>query len=176
MPSYKFSIDSNLIVHAENEQEAWEKLALTIKESASDLDCTLISTEALDTDEVEAEPKKVSKNFVCARTGNNALFLSTIEGYLFTNPDLDEDLYFMEVKLNVSEAAVAEAREIFNNQEIPENFSNDKELSEFIKKDFEDLIDDYEALAKLAVVFEDEWEFDQAVLMAVLYMQWVGDI
>ena len=82
----------------------------------------------------------------------------------------------MEVKLNVSDAAVAEAREIFNNQEIPENFSNDKELSEFIKKDFEDFGVDDGAFAKLAVVFEDEWEFDQAVLMAVLYMQWVGDM
>lgn len=176
MPSYKFSIDSNLIVHAENEQEAWEKLALTIKESASDLDCTLISTEALDTDEVEAEPKKVSKNFVCTRTGHNALLLSTLEDYLFTHPEIDEDLFLMEVKLNVSDEAVAEARQIFDKQEIPENFSNDKELTAFVKKDIDGFAIDYEAFKKLDVVFADEWEFDQAVLMAVLYMQWVGDI
>ena len=174
MPSYKFSIDSHIIVQAENEQEAWEELPTSIKVSASDLDCTLVSTEALDTDAVEAEPKKVSKKFICNRTGHNALLLSTLEGYLFTNPDLDEDLYFMEVKLNISDEAVAEARQIFDKQEIPENFSNDKELLAFVKKDIDEPIADYEAFKKLDVVFADEWEYDQAVLMAVLYMQWVG--
>lgn len=122
------------------------------------------------------EAKQVSPNFVCERTGKNDLVISALDDYLFTNSDLDEDLYLFEVKLNVSDKAIMEAKLLYNdgNVQIPENYSTDKELESFVRKEIEDSDLDYAGFKKLDAVYAKEWEFDQAVLMALLYLHWVG--
>lgn len=64
--------------------------------------------------------------FKCNRT-NAIVSLSDVQGYVFYNPELDEDLLTFETYLDVSAGAKQEALEL-NIATIPANQSHNKEL------------------------------------------------
>ena len=105
---------------------------------------------------------------LCLRT-NNRVAVSPVATYSFYDAELDEDLYMIETYLDVSQDAKDEAKSLKEQRCVPENFSNDSQLSAFIDSYLK--TGDYELaeFKKLDVLRQDYLEYDQAVLLATMY-------
>lgn len=104
----------------------------------------------------------------CIRT-HERVTLSPNKDYIFYNPSLDEDLHRFETYVNCSDEAKAEALEIIKNGVIPDNFSNNAELQAFVSNYLQCHYFHLDSFKKLAVLQQDKLEYDEAVLLSILY-------
>lgn len=105
-------------------------------------------------------------SIICSRTKLPVAF-SERPYYTFYSEELGEDLYTIEVDLNVSEEAKEEAKYLLENG-IPLNFSDDIVLETFVR--YSVLFDTFDTeIFKTLTVLHDELEHDTAILVAMLY-------
>lgn len=110
--------------------------------------------------------------FACNRTGATVK-ISELEHYVFTNPELDEDLFLFETSPDVSQTAWDEARTLIS-AGLPENFSTDQQLEQFLRKSLEQGQYSLPEFKALDIHKTKEWEYDQAVLIAMFYYKFVA--
>ena len=91
--------------------------------------------------------------------------ISPLDNYSFCNED--EDLYAIEIVVDVSKAAYEESQHWKQNP-IPDNFSNDTQLLELVKK--YQATGTYESsdLKQLSLWEQSSLEYDQAVLLSLI--------
>ena len=77
--------------------------------------------------------------FKCKRT-NSVVALSQVKGYTFYNPELDEDLYLVEVYLDASDDVLNEAKTL-DIETLPLDMSHNTELMQAVKnRDFKGML------------------------------------
>lgn len=91
--------------------------------------------------------------------------ISPLDNYSFCNED--EDLYAIEVVVAVSKAAYEESKHWKQNQ-IPDNFSNDSQLLELVKKYQATGTYESSELKQLNLWEQSSLEYDQAVLLSLI--------
>lgn len=104
----------------------------------------------------------------CTRT-HERVTLSPNKDYIFYNSSLDEDLYRFETYVKCSDEAKAEALEIIKEGVIPDNFSNNAELQAFVANYLKCQHFNLDSFKKLEVLKQDKLEYDEAVLLSILY-------
>lgn len=104
----------------------------------------------------------------CIRT-NERVSLSRDVDYIFYNPNRDEQLLRFETYVKCSDEAKAEALEIIKQGEIPDNFSNNVELQAFVSSYMNRGFFELSEFKELEVLKQDKLEYDEAVLLSVLY-------
>ena len=110
--------------------------------------------------------------FVCKQTGEK-VEISELENYPFYSPEIDEDLFLFETSPDVSQEAWAEAKGLIN-APLPENFSTNKQLEQFMRSAINDHKYDLKAFKALDIHKSNQpWEYDEAVLMALFYYKFV---
>lgn len=104
----------------------------------------------------------------CNRT-NKRVLLSRNKDYVFYSPELDEDLYRFETHLVCSDVARDEAELFIKEGVIPDTFSTNKQLQEFASNYLRCGHFHLDSFKKLEVLKQDKLEYDEAVLLSVLY-------
>lgn len=105
----------------------------------------------------------------CKRT-NTRVVISPLMDYPFYNPSLDEDLYLFETTLATSVEAKREASTLKQSKRIPSNYSNDKELQSFIQGYLDTGDYNLQHFKALEVLTQDKLEYDEAVLLSIMYV------
>lgn len=105
---------------------------------------------------------------ICKRT-NEKVQPSELTDYVFYNPNTDEDLFLMETQLVTSEAAKQEAFQLIKDNHIPENFSNNNQLEEYTRNYLKTRIFDIPTFKSLNILKKEQFEYDEAVLLNVIY-------
>ena len=100
---------------------------------------------------------------------NKPVILSELPNYPFQSVEDDEDLYFFEVEPKVSKTAMDEAVQLLNNREIPDNFSVDKQLTQFSQDFLKTNKMNLEKFKALDVFKHEEYEYCQAVLVSLIW-------
>ena len=106
---------------------------------------------------------------ICCNRTHERVTLSPNKDYIFYNATLDEDLYRFETYVKCSDEAKAEALEIIKNGVIPDNFSNNTELQAFVSNYLNCHHFHLDSFKKLEVLKQDKLEYDEAVLLSILY-------
>ena len=91
--------------------------------------------------------------------------ISPLDSYSFCSED--EDLYAIEVVVDVSKNAYEESKHWKHNQ-LPDNFSNDIQLLELVKRYQEIGTYDSSELKQLNLWEQSSLEYDQAVLLSLI--------
>lgn len=107
--------------------------------------------------------------FYCKRT-NNPVTVSPLRDYVFYNPILDEDLFLFETYANCSEASKTEAKEIIKRGYVEDGYSNNKPLLSFVNNYLKSKTFNTMDFKKLDVIKYDYFEYDEAVLISIIYL------
>lgn len=91
--------------------------------------------------------------------------ISPLDSYSFFNEE--EDLYAIEVMVDVSKNAYEESKHWKHNQ-LPDNFSNDTQLLELVKGYQETGTYDSSEFKQLNLWEQSSLEYDQAVLLSLI--------
>lgn len=91
--------------------------------------------------------------------------ISPLDSYSFCSED--EDLYAIEVVIDVSRNAYEESKHWKHNQ-LPDNFSNDTQLLELVKKYQQTGTYESSELKQLNLWEQSSLEYDQAVLLSLI--------
>ena len=108
---------------------------------------------------------------ICCNRTKEKVTVSELNEYVFYNPTLDEDLYRFETHVKCSDDARHEASLIIEKGSVPDNYSNDKPLQSFVNDYLKSGHYHLDAFKALDVLTKDTLEFDEAVLLSVLYSE-----
>lgn len=107
-------------------------------------------------------------NVILSKDTHTPVRVSELEEYGFYCPASEEHLFKKQTYANVSYTAMQEGRQLVKDG-IPENYSNDKQLEEFVRAYLDTgrfVLADFK---KLDALSGRVLEFDESVLMAILY-------
>ena len=107
--------------------------------------------------------------FYCKRT-NTPVTVSSLLDYAFYNPILDEDLFLFETYANCSETSKTEAKETIKLGYVEDDYSNNKPLLSFVNNYLKSKTFNLMDFKKLDVIHYDYFEYDEAVLISVIYL------